>query len=474
MGHSVSKAPAAYPDRAPEGVVYGPLVGNPVTSLEICEHGDARGDVLVGTANGTLHMLTARPIVTDKETYGSKGGDRGFKKQPDLPATDGSKSFKTAHAIMPIVFDENVHAIKGSFCDGKKVYTNVGIANRYQGARVVKLPEVRPFATGTDGESSSKKDIEAYGCQELDFDQFLFEDIREVYSLRSSTHVLQYKTEVICLAAERDGESIHCKAGQQYEIPQSYDDGGSIYGLDVQKRDIPTFFDGKRIVFMSTRGDVDNPSCKTRTVTVYGGWGGPYGWREKRRRRKRHRQIIRRLMQNAKPDESGQEGIKSKTKQDDENKTAELNDVQVYVHSPKREADGRPGKDEEEEDSTSVNSDEDEDDDDGEIDMTRDLYIIAEFIFVMPERRVVWGFDLSATKMISIHDDKVAKLWRLESTVGGIREPVGQNAMNNGPSDVLRHDSRIHGYDFSKSGDLVSICDGGFVYLWRDGELRKK
>ena len=470
---------------APEGIVFGPQVGAPVTSLTIIEAAACRGDILVGTADGTLLMFTLRPRVplsvqaSGQEEQRFKGAllDRGFEAQPALPRTDGARHYRTAHAILTLVFDKNVHAIKGSYCDGKRVYTNIGVANRSQGARVVVLPELCPLSaddscevTAAGDEELEKKipsdangdegdDIEANGRRVLNYDQFLFVDLRETYALRSSTHILQHKTEVICLTAERDGSAIHCKTGQEYEIPQSYHDGDSMVGLDVRKRDVPTFFDGERLVFMTTRGSVDNPRSKTRTVTVYGGWGGPYGKRAQRsralRRARRREKRTRKESEEGKGDADPTDGTKT-------------GDVQVYVHSPDPKTSARGTVD----NSTRTQLEGEDEDEDEEVDLTRDLYILARFKWIMPERRVVWGFDLSDTRMVSIHDDKVAKLWDLVD--GESQSPLGEAAMENGPAVVLRHSTRIHGYDFTQCGDLVSVCDGGVVYLWRDGFLLKK
>ena len=463
MGNSLSPA-TPLDKRAPEGVVFGPQVGSPITSLEICEAlGETRGDILVGTADGSLVMLT---LMLASGPEGHSWQTRGFCSQPALPATDGSRDFTTAHAVLPIVLDSNVHAIKGAYCDGKRVYTNIGVAGRSQGARVVKLPAIQPLRKCEEHESKSdgtgENDIETHGHSgPLEYDQFLYADLRENFSLRSSTHILQYKTEVVCLTAQRDGASIFCKIGREFEIPQSYQDGDTIVGLDVRKRDVPTFFDGQRLVIMTTRGSVDNPRSKTRTVTVYGGWGGPYGRREQRRRaaRRKYRRDKRAAKAlKAKASEAGSSSAPSGAAYS----AAHTNDVQVYVHSPERKQPDGTGND----------SMENTDEDDEDFDLTRDLYVLAEFKWVMPERRVVWGFDLSETQIVSIHDDRTAKLWDLLDRQH--QEPLGEAAMENGPTDVLRHGSRIHGYDFTKSGDFVSVCDGGVVYLWRNGTCLKK
>ena len=470
MGASLPTAESLCPSRAPEGVVFGPQVGAPVTSLSICEHGPCRGDILVGIADGTLQMLTVNPLPKRGAEAGSGRGDRGFKAQPLLPATDGSRTFRTAHAILPIVFGQNVHAIKGAYCDGKQIFTNIGIAGRSQGARVVHLPEIREFCKAEassdeelkqlDPDIGSDDDMEAYGRRALEYDQYLFADINESYSLRSSTHILQYKKEVICLTAQRDGASIDCKTGQEYEIPQSYDDGDAVVGLDVRKRDVPTFFDGRRLVMMKTRGSVDSPRSKTRTVTVYGGWGGPYGARQQRRRarRRKHR--------HEKREKKKAEKDPTVASDNADNTATRTDDVQVYVHSPtskqKHKFDPRDG----------YVSMEDTEEDEEDVDITRDIYVVAQFEWVMPESRVIWGFDLSDSRLISIHGDRTAKLWDLLDDEH--KEPLGEAAMENGPAFVLRHDSRIHGYDFTQNGDLVSVCQGGVVYLWRAGLLFKK
>jgi hypothetical protein len=483
MGAALPLAEALAPRRAPEGVVFGPQVGAPVTALAVVEAGRCRGDILVGTADGTLLMFTLRPrlLISPSDPAVS---DRGFRAQPALPQTDGARHYCTAHAVLPLVFDGNVHAIKGAYCDGRRVYTNIGVAGRSQGARVVVLPEPRAIASasreamaasdeegkqhaavvGGDGDGDDA-DVEAYGRRALDYDQFPFVDLRETFALRSSTHILQHKTEVICLTAERDGASVHCKTGQEYDIPQSYHDGDSIVGLDVRKRDVPTFFDGKRLVFMTTRGSVDNPRSKTRTVTVYGGWGGPYGRREQRRRARRRARRRKKRQKRAAEEGTGRVVAADGTKADD---------VQVYVHSPNRKTADAKSRDNNDKNMRMDEAEEEaeDDDDDDEVDMTRDLYVLAQFKWVMPERRVVWGFDLSDTQMVSIHDDTVAMLWDLVDREH--QSPLGEAAMENGPAMVLRHSSRIHGYDFTQSGDLVSVCDGGVVYLWRDGFLFTK
>ena len=472
--------------RAAEGIVFGPQVGAPVTSLTIVEAAACRGDILVGTADGTLLMFTLRPRVplsslsghTSEQEDEDTQLDRGFKAQPALPSTDGARHYHTAHAVLTLVFDKNVHAIKGSYCDGKRVYTNIGVANRSQGARVVVLPEPCNLSTGGSCEVTAASDeerkkqspndtsdgdevddVEARGRRALDYDQFLFVDLRETYALRSSTHILQHKTEVICLTAERDGASIHCKTGQEYEVPQSYHDGDVVVGLDVRKRDVPTFFDGERLVFMTTRGSVDNPRSKTRTVTVYSGWGGPYGKRAQRSRARRRAHRREKRQRKAVIDGRGDAKVADGTKADD---------VQVYVHSPNPKTAAQNSVD----NSAKFNLQDEDENEDEEVDMTRDLYVLAQFKWVMPERRVVWGFDLSDTQIISIHDDKVAKLWDLVDRES--QSPLGEAAMENGPAMVLRHSTRIHGYDFTQRGDLVSVCDGGVVYLWRDGFLFKK
>ena len=115
---------------------------------------------------------------------------------------------------------------------------------------------------------------------------------------------------------------------------------------------------------------------------------------------------------------------------------------------------------------------EDTEEDEEDVDITRDIYVVAQFEWVMPESRVIWGFDLSDSRLISIHGDRTAKLWDLLDDEH--KEPLGEAAMENGPAFVLRHDSRIHGYDFTQNGDLVSVCQGGVVYLWRAGLLFKK
>ena len=53
---------------------------------------------------------------------------------------------------------------------------------------------------------------------------------------------------------------------------------------------------------------------------------------------------------------------------------------------------------------------------------------------------------------------------------------LGEDCQKNGPAHELIHSSRIHSYDHvnNNDGDVVSICQGGYVYLWRNGTLFKK
>ena len=47
---------------------------------------------------------------------------------------------------------------------------------------------------------------------------------------------------------------------------------------------------------------------------------------------------------------------------------------------------------------------------------------------------------------------------------------MGDHCQDNGPEHVLKHSSRIQSYDHvSVTGDVVSICANGCVYLWRKG-----
>ena len=47
---------------------------------------------------------------------------------------------------------------------------------------------------------------------------------------------------------------------------------------------------------------------------------------------------------------------------------------------------------------------------------------------------------------------------------------LGDHCQDNGPEHVLKHSSRIQSYDHvSVTGDVVSICANGCVYLWRKG-----
>ena len=91
MGASLPTAESLCPSRAPEGVVFGPQVGAPVTSLSICEHGPCRGDILVGIAD--MRCRCSRKSLNEAE---AAAGDRVWASSP--PATDG-RAFRTAHAL---------------------------------------------------------------------------------------------------------------------------------------------------------------------------------------------------------------------------------------------------------------------------------------------------------------------------------------------------------------------------------------
>ena len=85
-----------------------------------------------------------------------------------------------------------------------------------------------------------------------------------------------------------------------------------------------------------------------------------------------------------------------------DSKVMRADEVQVYVHSPtskqKHKTDPR-------DDYVSM-EDTDEDEEDVDITVT---FVSSQCEWALPESRVIWGFDLSDSRLISIHGDRTAK-----------------------------------------------------------------
>ena len=107
------------------------------------------------------------------------------------------------------------------------------------------------------------------------------------------------------------------------------------------------------------------------------------------------------------------------------------------------------------------------------IDLCFRVFICIYCFFLNVCTGAVWGFTLSHQYIASVHHDKTIKLWNLFDKQNNC---LVEKCQDNGPAHVLSHSSRIHSYDHvnSKQGDVVTICQGGLVYLWRNGINVKK
>jgi hypothetical protein len=255
---------------SPFGVVAGPFIGDPVTCLEVCTAKSVRGDILVGQAGGQLRMYSLKATRFDKtEEEGMDSGYHAdadvhvrFRKQPKLPRTDGVLQYKSDYSVLSIIKDENVHSISGAYSDGKRCYT----VARNMGGKVVPLRE----NTDEDHEIQYKFTV----------------PYMNTYGARSSSYLMQHRKNFIILAGGKDGASIDGKDGYEVEVRQPFngmtsassnsknvDEDYYKFGLKLEKRDVPVFFDGEYLVVMRTRSDSEEPTKKERTITVYGGWG---------------------------------------------------------------------------------------------------------------------------------------------------------------------------------------------------------
>ncbi len=490
MGNSLPVAPPAGGGRSDRhGVVAGPFVGDPVTALEVCTAGAVRGDVLVGRAKGFLDMYSARALAqgwhrraaapqerqpmpdATPPPRGAAPAERAarvhahFLAQPGLPRTDGAgDDFRSGYAALPVVRDSNARAIKGAYSDGRRVYAACGSLGVRAVPLLVERNENR-LKGGFYGAGGSIGGSAEAGGPRFEYDLYPF-NVRDVYALRSSTHVLHHRAEFLCLAAERDGLVVDARDGTEYDVEQPYGESSrrmsesyeveAPMGLQVRKRDIPVFFDGRRIVFMTTRSDSENPVYKTRTVTVYDGWGGPYA----RARRRRARQA------------AAAAGGEEKTTD------AAAADVRIDIADTDGEGAGgaAPSKKHDDGDDDADGGDGDgdgESESDVDVDVTADLSVVAVFEFEMPPRRVIWGFQCSETHLATVHGDRTIKLWNLFADRDGETVPVGDDAQDLEPAFVLRQPARVFGFDFTRGGDLVTVCSGSVACLWRNGTLCK-
>ena len=416
------------------GVVAGPFIGDPVTCLEICTANQVRGDILIGQAGGQLRMYSTKVQGSTKteEELMESGYEPDthihtrFRAQAPLPRTDGQLNYTSDHSVLSIIRDDNVHAIMGAYSNGTRVYA----VARTMGGRVVPLR----------------------GNTDMDHEEQYKFTVQDRYASRQSTYILQHQTNFVCLSSGRDGVSIDGTTGYEVDVRQPFDgstkqrnsrnnnnsvedsDSGNDsspyeYGMEIEKGDIPVFFDGEYLVIMKTRvkqtneyEDVD-PTQKERSVTVYGGWG--------------------------REEEVGDKSAKAKG--GDAGNAAEqgekTRDIQINLDD-------------------STGSIAESEVDPREYDPTEGVYVVAELMFDMPPNRPVWGFTLSHKYIASVHQDVRIELWNLFDANNNC---LVEKCQQTGPAHVLTHASRIHSYDQvnSESGDIVSICEGGTVYLWR-------
>ena len=332
---------------SPHGIVAGPFIGDPVTCLEVCTAKDVRGDILVGQAGGQLRMYSARTNGSDQteEDLMESGYKQDaeahvrFRTQPPLPRTDGKSHYTSDHAVLSLLRDDNVHAIMGAYCDGLDCYT----VARSMGGCVIPL----------------RGNTEAHHEEQYRF------TVQDRYASRASTYIMQHRQNFLCLSGGRDGASIDGTNGYEVDVRQPFDgtghngddgggDGGGEdfyqYGLKLDKRDIPVFFDGEYLVVMRTRASSDDPTYKERTITVYGGWGRDDG------------------------DEPEEKEEKEKEKEE-EGKGHQDQDAGENTEAIQVELD-------ESTDSIAAS-----DIDNREYDPTEGLYVVADLLFPMPPRR---------------------------------------------------------------------------------------
>ena len=388
MGTSSSSLKPAC-SNAEYGVVAGPFIGDPVTTLEICTAKDVRGDILIGQAGGHLRMYseTKGSLLNEADLMESGHGSdveahvRFIKQQP-LPRTDGERSYISGHSVLSLIRDDNVHAIMGAYCDGTSAYA----VARTMGGRVV------PIRGNTD----------------INHEEFHRFSVQDRYAARSATHYMQHQSSFVCLSGDRDGACINGKTGYEVEVRQPSDSHSSKtdhqgeemdqpyeYGLKLDKKDIPVFFDGEYIVIMRTRSSASDPKQKIRNVKVYGGWGRVNDNQEEEEKEEEEGKQTGNNEDDGKEEKDKTE--KEKKEKEDQDKDVSASSINIDLNDS----------------NASIDSMSPSEIDPNEYDPTEGTFLAAELEFEMPPNRAVWGFTLSQDFIASVHQDHDIHLWHL-------------------------------------------------------------